>query len=543
MLFSGLPFSFRSNTFPKVNSTLQRITFICFLILICFLKPFQLFTQNNAEISKKLTTLNDTAKLKVLHSSIEKLMLSNKNLEAFKWVDTFKTVSKRVNMPRYFYAVMVLEANIYRQMGWIKESDSIASIAENGYLELIKKDPARRGGLVSIYNCKALNYITIGLFEEAAIYYEKAIEIAKSLKDTVRIISVASNYINLQVKLRKKSHAYLLLKESESLTKQLKDKKILINFINNSARFFHSIGDTIAESQMYQQALSEAKALKLDASIIMNNYANTLPQHKRMAMYRLAIIEAARFNNLYAGALAQGNLANKYKDENENDSAIAIYNRIAILFEKEHYYNEVSETYNNLGRVYKKLNKYEEAIKYFKKSLDIAKIHKLDKMLLSDLRNLAVICEKKGDYKSSVDYWKQFVLKNDSVLNIEKKQELYNVMTKHSLQEQKQKLDTQSLLEKEKLKAKTEAVRKQKNMVLIIGTSVLLLILIFTFFIYRSLQSNKKARSIIARQKELVEEKQAEILDSIHYAKRIQQAQIPSEKMIDKQLKKLRKEN
>jgi hypothetical protein len=38
-----------------------------------------------------------------------------------------------------------------------------------------------------------------------------------------------------------------------------------------------------------------------------------------------------------------------------------------------------------------------------------------------------------------------------------------------------------------------------------------------------------------------VEEKQKEILDSIHYARRIQMAQIPSEKSVFKKLEKLKK--
>ena len=42
-------------------------------------------------------------------------------------------------------------------------------------------------------------------------------------------------------------------------------------------------------------------------------------------------------------------------------------------------------------------------------------------------------------------------------------------------------------------------------------------------------------------QKEIVEEKQKEILDSIRYAKRIQQSLLPTEKYIDKKFKELKK--
>ena len=60
-----------------------------------------------------------------------------------------------------------------------------------------------------------------------------------------------------------------------------------------------------------------------------------------------------------------------------------------------------------------------------------------------------------------------------------------------------------------------------------------------SFLAYR--QKNK-ANEIISHQKQLVEEKQREILDSIHYAKRIQIALLPTEKYIKRTLKFLQKD-
>ena len=70
--------------------------------------------------------------------------------------------------------------------------------------------------------------------------------------------------------------------------------------------------------------------------------------------------------------------------------------------------------------------------------------------------------------------------------------------------------------------------------------------------IFRSYRQKQKANILISRQKEevekqkgeigiqkeIIEEKQKEILDSIHYAKRIQTSLLPSEKYIQKQLQK-----
>ena len=60
----------------------------------------------------------------------------------------------------------------------------------------------------------------------------------------------------------------------------------------------------------------------------------------------------------------------------------------------------------------------------------------------------------------------------------------------------------------------------------------LLLVIILSAFIFRSLR-------ITRQQKLIIEKEQKEILDSIHYAYKIQQSLLTSEKYIDKQLKKL----
>lgn len=65
---------------------------------------------------------------------------------------------------------------------------------------------------------------------------------------------------------------------------------------------------------------------------------------------------------------------------------------------------------------------------------------------------------------------------------------------------------------------------------------ILLLVLSFAVFAYRNFLQKKKANIEITIQKEIIETKQKEILDSIHYAKRIQSALITSEKYIDRVL-------
>jgi hypothetical protein len=65
----------------------------------------------------------------------------------------------------------------------------------------------------------------------------------------------------------------------------------------------------------------------------------------------------------------------------------------------------------------------------------------------------------------------------------------------------------------------------------------LFLCMVMVFFIIRSNILRKQANRELAKQKHLVEEKQKEILDSIKYAKRIQQAHLPTDKYLRDKLK------
>jgi len=68
----------------------------------------------------------------------------------------------------------------------------------------------------------------------------------------------------------------------------------------------------------------------------------------------------------------------------------------------------------------------------------------------------------------------------------------------------------------------------------IVGFAAMILI---TTLSYRAYKAKIRSNAEIAKQKERVEEKQKEIMDSIHYAKRIQQSLLPTEKYIAKRLK------
>lgn len=83
------------------------------------------------------------------------------------------------------------------------------------------------------------------------------------------------------------------------------------------------------------------------------------------------------------------------------------------------------------------------------------------------------------------------------------------------------------------------AEEKRRQSIIIMSVSIgFVLLLILAIVIYRSLRLNRNKNKIITEQKKIVDEKQKEIVDSIKYARRIQQSLMPTEKYIERNIKK-----
>src|SRR5205814_1758182 len=101
------------------------------------------------------------------------------------------------------------------------------------------------------------------------------------------------------------------------------------------------------------------------------------------------------------------------------------------------------------------------------------------------------------------------------------------------------KKEAAAKLEQEKKEAVAAAESKKQKIIIWSACGILLLVISFAVFAYRSFLQKQKANVEITKQKEIIEEKQKEILDSIRYAKKIQTALITSENYIEKNLNKL----
>ena len=121
----------------------------------------------------------------------------------------------------------------------------------------------------------------------------------------------------------------------------------------------------------------------------------------------------------------------------------------------------------------------------------------------------------------------------DSIQNNEKTKQITEIQLSYGFNQLKMQDSIKHQLE---VQVKENQLSTEKNYKYIIS-SVLLIIVALLFFVYKNYNEKNKANIIITEQKNIVESKQKEILDSISYARKIQSALLANKEFMDENIK------
>jgi len=271
----------------------------------------------------------------------------------------------------------------------------------------------------------------------------------------------------------------------------------------------------------------------------------------------------------------QVNIANILIREKQFEKALDYVGQAHLLNKKINYREGLCNTYGSFGRIYYTMHNYPKALDNLIWSLELSEeiqdksitVNRLMEIALVHMarRNyanalthtekafeistalgeqskivkvekmLSEIYEAKGDNRAALEHYKRFIIIRDSVYNEENTKNV--VRSEMNFEFEKKEAATK--LEQEKKEAVAAAESKKQKVIIWGVCGILLLVFAFAVIAYRSYLQKQKANIEITKQKEVIEEKQKEILDSIYYARRIQRALIPSDRNIQKHLKKL----
>jgi serine phosphatase RsbU (regulator of sigma subunit) len=193
----------------------------------------------------------------------------------------------------------------------------------------------------------------------------------------------------------------------------------------------------------------------------------------------------------------------------------------------------------NIGKIQISQNRVNEGIKNCEIALKLSLGNSFPENTKTCYDCLYEANKKNGDSKSALKYFEKFISITDSLKNSSIENQLARKEIEFEYQ-MKTVADSVKISEERKVVAAQLKVEQTKRYALYIG---ILILLAFGYFISNRLKITRRQKAIIEKQKqevvhqkELVDEKNKEILDSINYAKRIQTAILPPKRIVKEYL-------
>lgn len=195
--------------------------------------------------------------------------------------------------------------------------------------------------------------------------------------------------------------------------------------------------------------------------------------------------------------------------------------------------------YNGIGDVYIKEKEYQKAIPQFQKAYSISKSVNAISEQYESAKRLANCYELLNNKDSAYFYLKTYTHLKEEVVGEERQRELFK---KESQYEYDKQLEKQKLI-KEAREAIVAEKEKRQTLIIVCVVIVLLIVIYFAVVLNKRLRTTRQQKQLIEQQKFSLEQKNKEIIDSITYAKRIQDAMLTSGTYIEEEIKKLNAES
>jgi serine phosphatase RsbU (regulator of sigma subunit) len=374
------------------------------------------------------------------------------------------------------------------------------------------------------------------------------------------------------------------------IREQLKDQKGIAISLNNIAGIYNFQGEYEKALEYFKRSLEIRKELGDNIGLLkcLNNitliYINTSSLAKADEYAKQALETATKNNDQTGLAYVYNNLGQISSGRGDSLTALSWFLKGHVL-EPENVYN-----LNFIARMYYEMDSLPKAEAYCKKGMEIGRASGNPINLRNAARLLKEVYLKEHKPDEALKMYELYIRMRDSTYNAETKRsaiksqlqydfdkkeillneakarqaliyeqeakrnklqfEFEQSQAKFKSDKEKQQLtfdenmkrlklnqeiisrEAASKAEQEKREVAHAAQNRQKMLVIYGIIAGLLIVSIFSFYLFRRFRITQRQKAIIEKQKELVEEHRKEIIDSITYAKRLQQAILPATEAI-----------
>lgn len=486
----------------NIKSYLRTMTTYFKLLFLSLIVTGNLYSQNLDSLKKATenTELSDSLRFDAYKQLVRKDTSSLRNTY-------FNAVDFAIGQNRY---------------DWVSELYSLRSdqigdenLLHNLHLKnkaiVYAKKAGDRASVASAYIRKALFLNGNIASEKAAESIEQGLKVARQINDSSKLEWALKmcGYVNLHAGNYERSR----------------------DCYGERARVLLALGDTIAASDAIGwqgNAMSfvdpkQAIEYRLQSMRMLNSFENrdTVPD-------RVWANVAQNYRYLAGFFSADGQL----------DSALKYFNKSRFIYKQMNNTMRYKNTLMETASVYVKLKEYRKALTLLDSFLVKGQF---DGWYMTPIgTRLAAICNAKlGNTEDAVYFMEWHLQLRDSLDNMNQSSVLTQAEAQSQFDQEEARL---KMIHNHESKLAEAQLDKQKNLTYLLGGGILLVVL-FGGVVYKSYRDKKRDNKVIQEQKARVEHQRLmlevrnnEITDSISYAKRIQEAILPSHEVVRKLL-------
>ena len=454
------------------------------------------------------------------------------------------------NLSKNYYSIAIA----YREYALTAQANDDYPLAVSYYQKALKtfESAKNKEEAANINNDLGVVYYYAGDYEQAKIYFEKSgiqrIEIGDSIgagqsfNNTGIMCDISGN----------PTGALKLYIRALTIYESAKDTALQIGTMTNIGLIYFGQKNYVDALKIYEKQQFLAKKInnKKLLGVALSSAGTALDMLNKLDEARKSYYKAlelfVEINDKPMIAQCYTNLSTNYDLTNEDDKSLD-YALKSIQIKKEiGSMGKIAVSQISAAKIYFKKGNYSLAKKYYNEALTNATNTNYVEYIIKSHQGLYKTFEKLGDFKSAFHHQNNYILLNDSVTNKDNA-EMISEMEKKFQSEKKEKEiallnKTNEIKDMELAKAGEES--KRKSIQLYGAIAIGFVLLIFVGVVVRNNRLRKKANLLLAQknaeilhQKNIVEEKNKEISDSITYAKRIQEAILPSRFSLTEHLK------
>jgi tetratricopeptide (TPR) repeat protein len=465
--------------------------FIFFILTASFCQSQNKYTDSLTEIA---ATSADTIRIKAVFSLFEYYQYSDQK-SARKYLTQMESMALRLNIPRHIASTYIYYGNHFDDNG---DTDSAL------YYYSKALDYSRKNGLrsreASAYNGLGGIYMRRGEYPVAMNNYMSGLRIYEGLGNKNGEASCLNNLGLLCQYTGKQEKALEYFMKSLKIKEELGEPASLCNSYNNIGLFHYEQSRYEEAKKYFNRALSIARTNTDSSAVAMllgnigmvyNEQGNVTDALK---YFESSLKLYQDLGNKAGEATILTNMSAPYHRLKQDEKCIELNLNAMRIFRELGSRDWVAEIYEKLYQVYAQAKKYEEAFMYH--------------VLYMELK--------------------------DSLYTEESNKALAEIETKYESEKKQKEIE---LLNQ---KAQVQEVQMNKNKVILYAFIVgFILILMLSLLLYNRYKLKRTANlkleqqnQEISDQKTLIEQKNKDITDSILYAKRLQEAILPSDAVI-----------